>query len=97
MNQINFINRISQLPTGQKRKYTVISLIIPLIAIILALLFDKYSINHEYVYEKNETMSMLSNIFWALTIFGFFLFWIAVRICLWIQDGYKKDKNEFHA
>ena len=77
-NRRHFLGRIKQLNKGTKRLLLVVGLMVSLWPLIY--IADAY---------PNEYVDML--IVYALT---FIVFWIIVRIILWIIDGYSENNIE---
>jgi hypothetical protein len=76
-----FFDRLTKLSQGAKRKYILYSLAIPLGCFILAYFLESF--NGRFF---NKMVGFLE----VLVVFGFFLFWIILRLILWVEDGYKK-------
>lgn len=76
-----FFNRLNELPIGEKRKYILYSLLIPLGSIVIHYFLKSF---------RGRFISKMLDFLEVVTIFGFFIFWIGLRLILWVKDGYDK-------
>lgn len=82
--KVDFFNRIRRLPKGTLRLYTVISLSIPIMSLLFSILINGLNGNF---------FEILDRLFEFFFFAGFFLFWIALRVFLWVKDGYKDEEK----
>ena len=72
--KINLTNRIKQLPKGNLRLLIVLSIILPVIITIIGSI------------KKIIDSDMIPIFLFCM----FFIYWIIVRVVIWISDGYKE-------
>lgn len=73
------MQRIKHLPQGVLRLFLVFSILIPLISMILVIQSEDE--------DQKAVMSFMA-------FFGFLIFWLLVRIILWVTDGFKEDRKD---
>ena len=77
------MNRILMLPTGVKRLLLVFSFIVT--SLPVALIID--DMGHSW--NTADKVALVIG-----TIGSYLLFWVLVRIVLWILDGFKRDEDK---